>query len=474
VTTTLTYDGTLSSVHIAVTGLNVIADRATVERSTNQVTWSFVRGGDNIIPTSQSFTLDDYEFSPNVLNYYRVRAYDTAPTTFVTGMPGTAGNNASVVPMTPSGQQAGDLMLIEASIRNSPTGQPVVPAGYTTVLDAVNLKLFGRIITGAESMPTITFTGGVANATTLAMPALFRNASLIVGNSSNQLNESQQNIPRAPLSVPEDNMLIIFAGWKQDDWTTCTPGPIPFLPTVDNGVSSTLGDDAAMIMSWQVQTTKFDFGPTTAGVTGGAAAISRWGAAAFYHQDLLTDDSIASITPTIDSVWMKDIGRPFLNRPLDCIPNMSSITRRARNGIFPIVGRSYPIAVTDLRMSREFTIEIITQTTAEREEFDIVLASGDVYFFQSPPGDPMPTMYAAVGDTDERRPLRNRTCGNDWRVFTLPLTEIAAPTSAIVGNVGTWQTVVNTYATWADVMAAHADWASLLTLVGTIDDIIVP
>jgi hypothetical protein len=59
-------------------------------------------------------------------------------------------------------------------------------------------------------------------------------------------------------------------------------------------------------------------------------------------------------------------------------------------------------------------------------------------------------------------------------VFTLPITEVAAPGADVVGSVGTWQTVVNTYATWSDVLANHPTWADLLTLVGSTNDVIVP
>jgi hypothetical protein len=471
----LSYDDVLSRVHISVTGLNVIVDQVTVERSTDMVNWTMTRGGSNLVPVGQTVQHDDYEFSANVPNHYRVRSYDTAPITYVTGGPGATGNNASLVPALPLGLVQDDLLLVLASIRNSPTGAPVQPAGYTTVLDAANMKMFAKKITGGEVAPTVTFTGGVANATTLAQCAAFRNCSITAGANAQQLNPSGQDIPRPFMAVPAPNMLVLYASWKQDDWTQMTSGPGTFTNIMGlAGVTSTLGDDASQAWSYWVQTTKTDIAESTGVVTGGAAAISRATVLALYPEPRLMSDEIATITPMIDTTWLKVIARPYLNRPIDCIATISSITRRARNGIFPIVGRSYPVAVTDLRMSREFSIRIVSQTTEEREDLDLIMATGDVFFFQSPPGDPMPTLYAAVGDTDEMRPLRNRTCGNDWRVFTLPLTEIAAPTSDIVGSIGTWQTVVNTYATWSDVLADNATWSDLLNLVGSPSDVIVP
>lgn len=469
---TLTYDNIFSRVHIAVTGLDATADEVKIERSVNQINWETVRGGAALIPTASAVQLDDYEFTANVVNYYRATAVDTAATTFVTGGPPVSGNNTSLVATMPLGLQNQDLVLIQASIRNSGAGEPVAPTGWTTCLNASNMKIFGKIVTGAETAPTVTFTGGVANADTLVQTAAFRRASLTTGSTATRLNTSQQNIPRPTLVVPDDNMLLIYSLWKQDDWTTISTGPVGFVGI--GSVVSTAGDDAAQAWSFIVQTTKSDLGASTAQATGGAAAISRSGAMSFYHANLTLSAEVASITPTITDVWFKSITKPFLNRTLDCIPNQTPITRRARAGIFPIVGRTYPIAVSDVRLARELTIEVIMQTTQQWEEFDLITSTGDTFFIQTPPGNSLPTMYVSVGDINLRRPLRNQRCGNDWRVFTLPLTEVAMPSSDLVGSLGTWQTVVNTYATWSDVIAAHPTWADLLTLVGSPGEVVVP
>lgn len=471
----LSYDDIFSRVRISVTGLNVITDAVHVERSVNQINWSTVRGGTALIPTGNAVALDDYEFSANVVNYYRATAVDTTASSFVTGGPPMSGNNSSLVATMPLGLQNQDLVLIQASIRNSGAGTPDLPAGgWSTVCDMSNVRVFGKIVTGAEAAPTITFTGGVANADTLVQTAAFRRTSLTLGAITTQLNTSQNLIPRPGIAMPANGMLCMFIDWKQDDWTAIADGPDTDFWSPVGEVVSTAGDDAAQHWSYHVYEVGKNLGPTIAGVAGGGPAISRSAGLAFYHADLTLSTEIASITPTITDVWLKDITKPFLNRALDCIPNQSPISRRARNGIFPIVGRSFPVAVTDVRLSRELTIEVITRTTQEWEEFDLIMATGDIFFIQTPPGNPLPTMYVVVEDTSMRRPLRNAHCNNDFRVFTLPLVEVAAPSSDVVGSLGTWQTVINTYATWADVLAAHATWASLLTLVGSVDEVIVP
>jgi hypothetical protein len=73
---TLTYDTQLSRVRVAASALSVSAVSATVERSTDQVRWSTVRGAGSLAVTAQAASVDDYEFAPDVVDYYRVTAYD--------------------------------------------------------------------------------------------------------------------------------------------------------------------------------------------------------------------------------------------------------------------------------------------------------------------------------------------------------------------------------------------------------------
>lgn len=473
-TITLSYDDTQSRVEIAVTGLSASAGRVTIERSPNQVTWTTVRGGSELTPSGNAVSLVDYEFDANVINYYRARSYDTANTVFITGGAPTIGNNTSLVPPMPAGIQADDLVLIEASIRNSGTGTPNTPTGYTVLLDASNLKVFGRIVTGAEVAPTITFSGGVANADTLAQTCAFRRLGLTVGAVATQLNTAQNNIPFPSLTVPEDRMTVLRVLWKQDDWTTVSAGPVGWNAIMGNGTISTLGDDAAQSWSYNIQTSKTDVVGSAAIVTGSGSAISRGSLLALYHADLLLGTEIASITPVLTDIWFKVIAMPFLNRTVYCVPKSGPVKRRARQGIFPIISRSVPVAVTDVRGSREYDLDVITRTTQEYQDFDILLSTGAIIFIHTPPDSSIATAYVTVEDVVRTQPLSGSRCGNDWRVFTLPIVEVAAPGASVVGSIGTWQTVVNTYATWSDVISAHPTWADLLTLVGSPGDVIVP
>lgn len=54
------------------------------------------------------------------------------------------------------------------------------------------------------------------------------------------------------------------------------------------------------------------------------------------------------ITPTLAGVWLKSLIRPFLNRVVS-VRGYGEVTRRSRAGVFDVIGRSYPVAVTDVR-----------------------------------------------------------------------------------------------------------------------------
>ena len=475
-TMTLTYDDVFSRVRIAVTGLSGTVDTVVVERSTNQINWVPVRGGSGLTPLANAVFLDDYEFAANVPNYYRARGLLEAGPAFVGAGAPTHADNASVTPALPAGIQAGDVLLLLAAARNGPgVSVPAPPGGYTVLCDASNVRLFGKVATGSELAPTVTFTVPATGATRSAQMAAFRGCTTTVGAATVSFNgfASTQNINYPTTALPQRiRSLGLYIGWKRDDWTAVSTVAGA---TEIGSAPTTVGDDQAFV--WDYQTldgSSILINSGTFIVTGGSAAVNIGITMSLnaVGQEISVDSG--NITPVIDAVWLKNVPRPFLNRKLSCVPNQSSIKRRARNGIFPVVGRSFPIAVTDIKLSRELTIEVITQTTEQREEFDLVLTAGDIFFLQSPPGNPVPTMYVVIGDTDERRPLRNQKCGNDWRVFTLPLTEVAPPSSTVVGTLSTYQTLVNTYATYADMLAANATYLDLLSLPTDVDEVIVP
>lgn len=240
--------------------------------------------------TSQGplWTTDDAEFPFDVVvGGERMTVTDIAASTVVFGGVGAVDHdvNASVQPVLPS-HAAGQLLVVFAAIRNSGAGIPQVPTNTTgwqrlPIFTATsNAQVFAKIATSsAETDPIVTFTGGVANADTSAqairLNGKWYDLDRVVLRAANSLNASAQDIAYPGLVVEADNCIVIYFGWKQDDWTSVSsPG------TEFGEPDTTTGDDQGIVWSRQIQTTRAPISPGVFTVTGGAAAISRAAVAA--------------------------------------------------------------------------------------------------------------------------------------------------------------------------------------------------
>lgn len=189
-----------------------------------------------------------------------------------------AGNNASVTPGLPSGTVVGDVVLIQATIRNAGTGIPDTPTGWKTLLLYDNMGLYAKVMAQPEdlTLPTVTFSGGVANATTLAQAFTVRqcstNLDALVHNLAAASNASAANIALPALAVTRDGCLVLHLGWRQSNWTSVAA---PAGDTLLGSNSSALGSTAAQVLSGVVQTAASSPAATSFVVTGGSAAVSR-------------------------------------------------------------------------------------------------------------------------------------------------------------------------------------------------------
>ncbi|MFI6308496.1 hypothetical protein ACIBCH_41940 [Amycolatopsis thailandensis] len=461
-TTTTTYLDDLSRVRIAFTGLSADADYALVERSTDGITWTTVRGGDKVGLVSSAGKLDDYEFVAGVANTYRVTAVDAATPQWIgSGGPVTA-VNASLTPFTNGSTVAGDLLLMLATIRNSGAGAPVQPAGWTTVVDLGNVKLFARYAAaGGSTGHTVTFTGGVAGADTTAQLSTFRNTSTSpAATPATVVNASQQNLPWPAYTPGAAPSMLVGLGWKQDDWSSA---PTTAAWTSEMGqIAATAGDDAGHVWWLQART---DTTQKPAGfwtVTGGAAAISKAALVAFGRRPNVGVET-SVITPLLDSVWVKNVRRPSLNRKLT-VTGISDITRPARVSVVDVIGRTLPVAINDVRGSQRLTLSVTVPSLAAAADFDNALLTGHTVFIQAPElACAVPTLYATIGDTTQRK----TSARGVRRYFDLPLTEVAAPASTVYSDTFVYADVLATYATIADVVAANASYSALVDKVSS-------
>lgn len=188
-------------------------------------------------------------------------------------------SNTSVTPGLPAGLAAGDLMLMLAAVRSTSVDADT-PTGWTLLTSSENVSLFGKLASGSESIPTVTFTGTSPGDDTSAQIVAFRPSSPLstasdltdfVVSDTWLTNASAQDIiyPGAGVRWP-DNGLVLYLGWKQDDWTSvASPGTEIGEP--DTG----LGNDHGIVWAYAIQTTKTRIAPASFVVTGGLAAVSK-------------------------------------------------------------------------------------------------------------------------------------------------------------------------------------------------------
>jgi hypothetical protein len=213
----------------------------------------------------------------------RVTAISESVTGFISAGTLATGSNTSLVPALPVGpaQDSGDSFWLWATIRNSGTGTVDDIADWETIADFGNTKLMACHYTSSPNIvaPTVTFTGGAANATTMARIFAFSNISLQLASGTKGtpaahtlLNSSAQNIAYPGVTVNDRDeacVNMIFA-WKQDDWTSVAP-PSGYTEMSDD--PTVTGDDAGIWAGYDLTGASGVAGSLV--VTGGASAISR-------------------------------------------------------------------------------------------------------------------------------------------------------------------------------------------------------
>jgi hypothetical protein len=108
-------------------------------------------------------------------------------------------------------------------------------------------------------------------------------------------------------------------------------------------------------------------------------------------------------------------------------------------------------------------LAIWTRSDAERAALHLLLNSGNTLLWQAVPGMGVDDMYVSVGEVPETRV--GKLAQEQWRAWTLPLTEADMPvTTAVNGSGGR---------TCQDIVAEFATCADLLSVYGTSEDLLL-
>lgn len=424
----VTYDDTLSRVCVSGAGMQDCAESVLVERGLNLVRMDTVRCGTEVPIVSGSFELCDYEFFADRTNYYRV------------------------TPQNFSDTFDGDVSCWESF--------PVTGTSTFTHSSAAYRSCCGSGLITPDGTETC------------------------VGARTTPYN----------LLPAEEDVDHTLAVWLMSPNVSGT-GDVSISVEFFDGVGTSLGTttvDGPITLPAGVWT--YMEGVVTSPTNTASARIAVNVCGTPTASDLVYVDDVTftpvtftavtgSIAPSLnDTVWLKSIRWPFLNRPVR-VSTWSDVNRSARSSLFPVSGRSVPVAVSDVRGSQQFTLELVVDTLEGERDMDLILAAGGPMFVHVPQtivtgsacpdftvNSRVPGGYVEIGDVTDSRHVRSGKM--PCRYFSLPMTVVAAPGPDVCGGTMTWGAVLNLFADWQNLVNANPTWIDLLSQVAGPDDLV--
>lgn len=185
----------------------------------------------------------------------------------------------------------------------------------------------------------------------------------------------------------------------------------------------------------------------------------------FYYVATSTDRpgvSLLSATynmPSNGATWLKHPGRPFLNTKVE-VAQAPDWTRPVTQGVFDVLGRSAPIAVTMRRSSPRGDLTLNTTDDAGRAALLALLDDGSPLYLQTPDGNGVGSVYVSVGEVTEARLTHIGT--TQARRWTLPLTVIDRPVGGVLAAGNSWADVLASYASWSQLLQTEGTWTGVL------------
>lgn len=172
--------------------------------------------------------------------------------------------------------------------------------------------------------------------------------------------------------------------------------------------------------------------------------------------DVVVQTRTARVEDTQPEVWIKFIATPYRNKRV-ILTDWGPVSRKSRVALYDVSGKPQPTAVTDVHTGRQFSVDVVAHTLADRDALDASLGTGVPVFFQTPTDIPAPTMYAVIGDYEYKRPSRR----SRRSIFTIQLIEISAPPPSVVGIGLTYQVLRSQYGAYGDLTDAVSSYAEL-------------
>lgn len=176
-------------------------------------------------------------------------------------------------------------------------------------------------------------------------------------------------------------------------------------------------------------------------------------ASAAGQADVVVQTATVTRRSVADRPWLKFITAPSLNRQLTVV-DWSEIERPSRSSVYQVIGRSDPVVVSDVHGAQRTTLTLATHDVDETDALDAALREGLPCYLQVPQSWPLPSMYVTVGDYRRDKPThRSRRA-----LWTVPVTEIAAPPASVTAPSLSWADLIALYPTWDALIDDVATW----------------
>lgn len=461
-----------------VTDTTTTLDLATgiVQRSTDGVRWATVRGAiDAEIDSAGELTdIADYEFRPGVVNDYRGGTIQAIVDTFTRTVASALGTADTGQTYDGSGSPfsvgSGRASFLHAAADSSNT------AHVSSPVDAGDVDLICTWDTDAVA-------GGIAGGGAVVGWHLRDDLVVTRYTASVRLN-ADQTMEMEVISTVEGVDFTVIDGVAL---------PNLYVGAADGAIFRTrvkvTGQRIRMVTwepeltpqpDWQIDET-VEAAARLGGGSVGLATDRLTGNTntnlTFRFYDFVVDTGTPtylavldeSITPDLAGFWLTSTMRSFLNLAPRVV-DFGEPSRVARGGSNYVAGRTLPIGQVELSGAREWPLTIRVPTLAAARNLEYVIASGDVFYLQTPADCPIPFGYYRIGDMAARRAIPR---GGAVRLFELPLVECAAPGPDVATASATWASVIALYGTWPDVVAAQATWEDLLEIIGDPSEVIV-
>lgn len=468
-----TYNNDFGRVQVAITGASTDADYVKVEHSLDQITWRTVRGGDVVPLSAGAGSIDHYDgYVFGVTNYYRGTAVDSAvPGVFGTGSFVTA-NNATLNPGLPVGSIPTGAKLVLFVTHANPAASITTPTGWTLLAGGgSNAAMFYRDYAAGVTAPSVAFTGGSAGDSCSAQIRAFTNVADPI-HLALSTNSSAQNVVYPSATIPSG--LGVMHLWKASVFSSISTLPSQYVGAGAGGGNDTAGSNDESQLHYYTTPAPGFISSGVVTYTGGVADVSK-ARVAYLPVRAFTDQATTSTTPSITGpnskpYWLMNPSRPGQNVRVE-ITAMSEIASDGKTGVFEILGRSYPVTVTDVMESGKFTFDMDAANKTESKDLMGRLALGEpMYLLASNPADDMDSLYFTTLAVS-RKP---DTLRGSWTV-TVSAREVGQPAPAVYGSTYTWGDVVANYATWTAVVAdpQNTSWSNVTSRIST-SVIVVP